>query len=866
MRTFTIFGQDDRVLFLRNDAISAEVRHERYELSAVFPLDETQRLERGQRIAYVDDSGVWQAYEIRVVETSVPDNEQDVTAEYLPMAELSGDATEVLKIGSEDATAALDDLLFGSLWQRGNVISTTPQSIDLSMQDKWKALTTLRDTYGVRLGFRVETDATGITARYVDIVSNVPVFRGVRLALDRNIQKANVTYDDTDTYTAMYGYGATITGDDGSSVKLDFSTAVWATPGDPADKPIGQKYVEDPVAKAAYGRNGRNRFGFFRDTSIKTATELLTATWTALQAANTPKFTCDATIHNLYAYGYSGEQILLGDEVQVVIAPANVRATATVTKLTEDLLNPENTKPTIGSAKANILYQTASNSNAASLVEQIASSNPDLIRGVINTAVTKILSTSTKRYTDTDGGEVYESADGLGAVKFTGNGIMLADGKTGDVWNWTVAISGKDGINANLIKTGTLYATLVTILGSENFYITGDVLYIKNPSNPSQQMRIGQYTSGEYGIGYTRDSGATWQVAMDFNGLNVSASGFSKNYVSETTPSGSFNLADMWDRHVNAKTCQTLLDSYTCQFLLDNLTCDEILNGSDTLYTWDGAVWGLVYNSQEVADASANATQALQTTTQYATQIAQNTAAIALKASQSTVDAQGTRLSSAEASILLNAQQILQRVEKSGIISSINQTAESIKIQAALIALEGIITANGNFKILTDGSMDAAGKLRAGNWVFDNAGATYTENGTVLFQIMMDSAQGASVSSDLTKRLFLEGREMYFWNAATSGAVILGQDAAAGYVQQCFYPTTTRSGNLGTPSHIWDTASIRAVFRESEGGLSSRKIKKGIRELKSVSKIVDALKAVTFIYRGDPRQKRHYGMIYEDTE
>lgn len=40
-------------------------------------------------------------------------------------------------------------------------------------------------------------------------------------------------------------------------------------------------------------------------------------------------------------------------------------------------------------------------------------------------------------------------------------------------------------------------------------------------------------------------------------------------------------------------------------------------------------------------------------------------------------------------------------------VSVINQTAESIKIQASKIALEGLVTANSRFKILTDGSMEA---------------------------------------------------------------------------------------------------------------------------------------------------------------
>ncbi|MFR7590210.1 MAG: hypothetical protein ACLUVC_02105 [Longibaculum sp.] len=48
-------------------------------------------------------------------------------------------------------------------------------------------------------------------------------------------------------------------------------------------------------------------------------------------------------------------------------------------------------------------------------------------------------------------------------------------------------------------------------------------------------------------------------------------------------------------------------------------------------------------------------------------------------------------------------------------ISIINQTAESIKIQASKISLEGIVTANSKFKILTDGSMEAVNGKFTGN-------------------------------------------------------------------------------------------------------------------------------------------------------
>lgn len=50
--------------------------------------------------------------------------------------------------------------------------------------------------------------------------------------------------------------------------------------------------------------------------------------------------------------------------------------------------------------------------------------------------------------------------------------------------------------------------------------------------------------------------------------------------------------------------------------------------------------------------------------------------------------------------------QVAKNAEGKTIISTINQTPEEISIQASKISLEGLVTANSNFKILTDGSME----------------------------------------------------------------------------------------------------------------------------------------------------------------
>lgn len=69
-------------------------------------------------------------------------------------------------------------------------------------------------------------------------------------------------------------------------------------------------------------------------------------------------------------------------------------------------------------------------------------------------------------------------------------------------------------------------------------------------------------------------------------------------------------------------------------------------------------------------------------------------ASIVLKASQSTVDAIDGRVSQAEAELVVQSDAISTKVSKDGVISSINQTAEQITINASKINLDGYVTAS----------------------------------------------------------------------------------------------------------------------------------------------------------------------------
>lgn len=67
---------------------------------------------------------------------------------------------------------------------------------------------------------------------------------------------------------------------------------------------------------------------------------------------------------------------------------------------------------------------------------------------------------------------------------------------------------------------------------------------------------------------------------------------------------------------------------------------------------------------------------------------------ILLRAEKTTVDALTNRVSKAEASITIHAEEITNKVSKDGVVSAINQTPEAVTISAGKINLSGYVTAS----------------------------------------------------------------------------------------------------------------------------------------------------------------------------
>lgn len=118
------------------------------------------------------------------------------------------------------------------------------------------------------------------------------------------------------------------------------------------------------------------------------------------------------------------------------------------------------------------------------------------------------------------------------------------------------------------------------------------------------------------------------------------------------------------------------------------------------------------------------------------------------------------------------------KVDSTEIISTINQTAESIKIQASKIKLEGLVTANNYFKILTDGSIEAVnGKFKGditatsgtiGGWTIQKDSLTcvsHNDGFDVTYTTYIDANNGLikflGTSNEYETIISINGMEMH---------------------------------------------------------------------------------------------------------
>jgi hypothetical protein len=363
---FIFFDASGSRLFVHNDAESATHCHEEMSLQALFPYDAGKVIQRGQRIGYTDALGVFQPFEIRKVRTYEPDHYQEITAEHIVISELSDEHLDQTEITDKTAGDALGGILTGTLWAVGTNTASGTQTADISRGSVWQGVRTIEENWNVYITPRVTFNASGITGRYLDIAPAGPIWRGVRLSLDKNADEVGVTWDDTNVITAIYGYGGRVADSSGDDTEtLTFKDVTWSATSSHPAKPSGQAYLEDPTAKALYGRGGRNRFGYYQNSNIDDPEILLEKSWQALQQSNAPDVAIDCRVSDLYRLGYTDQPLALHDSAIIEVRPTGETLQREIIRMTEDLLDPTATRVNIGVYIPNIIYMQRETEKAA---------------------------------------------------------------------------------------------------------------------------------------------------------------------------------------------------------------------------------------------------------------------------------------------------------------------------------------------------------------------------------------------------------------------------------------------------------------------------------------------------------------------
>ena len=349
-------------LFVRNDMENGHWVQQQMNLTADFPFDSAKVIQYGQRIAFRDPAtDVLQVFEIVNIQNHEPDHYQQITAEHICISELSDEHINSKKLTAQTAAQALSTALTGTLWSVGTDTSSGTQDADFSRGNVWDAVNTIQQNWNVYITPRVTISTAGaITGRYLDIAPAQGTWRGLRLSVRKNFLDPAVTYDDSEVYTALYGYGGSVdvaqTSGDDKTEELTFASEVWTATTDHPAKPSGQTYLEWPEKTALYGRNGRPRYGYYQNGNIKNASVLLQKTWESLQQSCEPKISIAGTCVDLSRLGYTDQPVRLHDTVIVEIEETGEVFQKQIICCDIDLIDPTGSRVEIGDYVQNIVY------------------------------------------------------------------------------------------------------------------------------------------------------------------------------------------------------------------------------------------------------------------------------------------------------------------------------------------------------------------------------------------------------------------------------------------------------------------------------------------------------------------------------
>lgn len=245
------------------------------------------------------------------------------------------------------ALEILQQVLKGTRWEPGNIPTTSPTDTNFYYQNYLDCIQQIAKLFNFELTFtyNFDTRLQRISSRKVNFYLQQGKRTGKRFEYGSNLLEVTREEDSQEIYTALVGRGKgeertdeeTGEATGGYGRRINFSDVVWSKAnGDPADKPFGQEFVEDPEATKVFGYDdGKPRTGIVVFEDIEDPTELLQATWTALKSSERPKASFKANVTDVGNLG-------LGDTIAIIRHELQIEYFTRVYKVTHDLQNKQN--------------------------------------------------------------------------------------------------------------------------------------------------------------------------------------------------------------------------------------------------------------------------------------------------------------------------------------------------------------------------------------------------------------------------------------------------------------------------------------------------------------------------------------------
>lgn len=755
------------MLYDRDEKLIASLKYNKVErkreLNGLNTLEfETSReVEFGQRTLFKDKKGLWNEYIIFDYFKNHENNDVDYSV-YCEdsTSELYWYFVDDLKPRNAACSSVLRRLLEGTRFEVGYVDDFPKKSFNLYRKSVKSCLWKILDIYGAEINVRIVVDKTGIIHRYIDLRNKIGRDVGKRFTYKKDIGGIKKTTSIKDLCTALHGYGKgeEIVKEDGTPSRNDnkIGGGDYGRKIDFSEINGGKTYVEDNEARLKYGlgKERKHIFGQADFPDCEDKHELLRLTKEKLKELSKPKITYELKVEDISRYeGYIGEGVDLGDTVYVIDKEIDTRVQTRVISIKDNPIEEiEDSEIVLGNFIKDLSDNLVAYEKLKSTFEndrnKFNQELDKLANGVKSSYMQKILEKFNKELNETGGWVYAEEGEGLlilnapkdgnptQAINLKGGKIAIANHKNADDSFAYETFGDGDGFTANLIRAGVLRGGKVFfnledgtfLIGKSSndysMYWDGSTLHFRNVdidlSNNYQIQNINHNINNlenQHSILSDRtdkgfnDIGVKIEtvdkkidiVSQDFkvgqgkfeSSITAKMEGLS-NVVENTRVSldgkietyNSNNLKTIGD--LKSKISQT-------ESSITSSVSSQIKIVNDKIDSKDSSLRSYVQNNYSTKTQTANLIESK------------------VSSVSNSVSSLGSRISNAESKISQTANEISSKVSKDGIISAINQSAESIKIKASKINLDGNVNLTGTFT------------------TYDNYGKTVLENGELRF-------------------------------------------------------------------------------------------------------------------------------------